>query len=376
MFDDMFFQWINSLNVPWFGIVVIYALSDYLFNIVMCPLMGGFANVEIFSLRKRRFLRLKQVSLAFHQFTLGARERLREFFQDRLSWLWPMTVLAPSTAVYLISKQKINLAVKLLHQSGLQISDYRMAVFAVMGTSVQHVVWGVAFVLAVGTFIRYRRRSETTWFSKSITYHFLRTMLFDFVISYVVLSSALQWIDFATALFRMLKDDSIVYPVFHSDLLYGLKPAFDATMFLTVLFLIVSLTPTTMLLREKDEKYSWMYYWLVYGCIVIVAITGGILLVQFNQRLEAIQKSNLQTVIQNFHLDNIDGNHGTGLIIGLEYYRTILNLPSSLPIPQWIKFLFSGRVLILALEIYENLAKAKDGLSLANSVPKILKAIL
>src|SRR5512138_2709562 len=102
MHPDAFFDFFNA-GAPWLFLAVAYAAVDYSFNLIMCRLFGGTTNLKnCFQddhLRKA-ILTANLWRTVKESFVIGGRELTREFQADKLSWSWPLTVLAIPTLFF------------------------------------------------------------------------------------------------------------------------------------------------------------------------------------------------------------------------------------------------------------------------------------
>lgn len=385
MFVDALYDFIGLSGAVWIGVAMAYALFDYGFNTIMCWFTGGAQRIRLparDSVRTGSTLRdgLVLLRLAIHQFRMGGDQRRQEFRSDSLSWIWPITVLAIPTALFGVTRTVVKSVVADLIEAGVLIINYRILPFSWLGDRVQYLTWLISLLVAFITLWRYRRRRLTqTWFSRSIVFHVLRIVLFDTPLVYMIMNVALLWFDFAASLYRVLLDHSIAYTILHPDLMYGLQSAHKAVVGISLSLVLVSLLPTIMLLREKQETYSWIYYVVLYSSVLITFVLGGILIYQFDQRLEAIQQATLQVVLERVDLGTdavTGGGNPTQMTAGLQYYMLVSRLPGGFPVPSWFKYVFGVRILVLGYELYVILSSVTEQASLSEAVWRFIQKAL
>lgn len=385
MYADAFYEFINLSGFQWIIAGIVFAIGDYLFNTVMCWLTGGFQGIDLSQtsteIKQSGIRRFKVViRKLFIQFIEGGDQRILEFRQDKLSWSWPITVLAIPTIVYGMTRSVVSNTSEKLITLNLFDFNYRIWPFTLFDGWFQYILWLIAFIISMSTFYRYRRqRSTSIWFAKSFIFHLLRTLLFDFMLSYFILNTIVLWLDFSTALYRFLSDDAIIYPILHPDLMYGLKPVYEVVVRVSVILLVSSLLPTLMLIREKKEKYSWMYYPLFVGCLVVVIILGGILIYQFDQRLEANQVNALSEIYDgiNTALYKLPVTADTHLQLIAEYqhFSLVSMLPNGFNFPTWFAYVFGARILIIFYEAYLIMVPS-DGSKASDLIRRILEKLV
>jgi hypothetical protein len=348
MHPDAFFE-IFNLGIPWYLLALAYASVDYAFNLIMCRLCGGisvassnFQNAPGRAIFTREFWRS-----AKEKFVAGGRELTKDFFADKLSWSWPLTVLAIPTVFFGFSREIIQRSILSLQSIGVTVQEY----FLTSNLSgVQYILWGIAFAISMGTFYRYqRKRSHSTWFSKFWPFNFLRTLFFDFPLAYMALSTVLVWLEFTVAIYKVLSDSTINYQPLYPDLMYGLKATHTTVLGMGIFLTILSFLPTIMLIRERTENYSKMYFVLMYGGILTLFIILGALVLKFDQRLDMIQNMAL-TSIQASLSDPINSADAQSAA-RLEYFSIVANLPGHFPIPSWLNLLLSARSIAFIFEL-------------------------
>jgi len=279
---------------------------------------------------------------------MGGNKLTREFLSDKLSWVWPITILAVPTILFGFSIITIESTNTSLRKMTFNSFGYSNLFFQ---ENIQCFLWGIAFFLSAGTFYRYQRqRSKTTWFSKHWVFNLLRTMLFNFPLSYMILTTILVWIEFSLSLHQFLSDNNVYYSFLHPDMLYGLKTVYKTVLSMGGALTALSFLPTIMLIREKQEKYSKMYFFLVYSGIIALFIMFGLLVFRFDQRLGNIKESALNATQKQMTTDKADGDFQK-VITDLQYYQIASSLPSGFPIPPWANTLLSVRSIVLVFEI-------------------------
>lgn len=371
MFPEPLFDLLNLSGVGWVFIATSYAIFDYIFNFFMCWLTGGIQQIRLLPkltyTRKKnsvdRKIRQKLVSVAFKA---GSHQRVNEFRNDPSSWYWPITILAIPIAFYGFTKSSIFATVNLLDTAGIQLINYRIAPFTFFSNQIQYILIFVAFVNISYSFYRYQyARTASTWFSKSVVFHILRIILFDALLSYLIFNILLVYFDFFSSLYFALLDPNIVYNALHPDLMYGLRPAYNELLLLISLMAILSFLPTIMLIREKKEKYKWIYYLLfVAGLLIAVLFISITLIYQFHIRLDSIHQQSLETIIQQTDISlNAIGVNANLLLkesLGLQYYWLLKEFPNGFILPSWLQYILSFRIILLVLELLSLRNSDKD----------------
>ncbi len=371
MYSDFFYNYLNT-RLPWIAIAIGYALFDYLYNLLICSILGGITQVKKYysnpkNQTKTIFAKVHFVALR-RNYIIGSRKLLKEFYEDKLSWSWPITSLAIPIIIYGISRKLTTGGVLSLTKNGVNVSSY---FFLPNNDLVQFFFWGLALIISLRTFYRYHKeRTKPTWFSKVWLFSFSRTLLFNLPLAYMVLNTVYIWLQYSISLFQILSSDQIQYTIFHPDLMYGLGKVYSTVITMGVSLIILSLLPSFMLIREKEQKYNRMYYFLIYGGIITLFLLLSSLVIKFDQRLGNIQESSLNIIQRNlgsgFYFD-------IETIANLEYFSLISKLPSSFPIPGWFSFLLSARSIALFFEVVRIISPSSSKSNLVKFLEKILE---
>lgn len=379
MHTDNFYRLINAMALSWYFLALLYALINYIYDIIGCWISGG--NDQ---LRKEGIV-INLSTLTdngrgiFKIFNLGGQARLQEFKADTLSWLWPITVLAIPTYLYGFSYQIIIKTVEELANGGITLIDYRLTMpLFNWSENIQFIVWFVAIFTSLFTFWQYRNRplEERTWLSKSDIFHGSRIIFFNSVLSYMIITTMLIWSDFMYALYKMLGDDILHYEILHQDLMYGLRPAYEAVIVLGLAFLAISLLPLIMLIRERSQRFSRGYYLLVYSGVIFVILSGAFVVIQFHIRLGMIQESALYQIISTVDLEISEIiTHKPEMLEGLWFYDLVSGLPGGFPVPRWLEFLFTARVVLIPYEIYTLFAAGGGKATLSDILRRVIETV-
>ncbi|MCB8951378.1 MAG: hypothetical protein H6650_05125 [Ardenticatenales bacterium] len=358
MFTDYLFNAVGAAGFSWLAIALLLAIFNYVYDTVMCWITGGLARIRLPSRDKIRTGSLwKDIRilsrLFWHQFRLGGRGRWQEFRADTLSWLWPLTILAVPTFLYGFTKSSIIESVQGLSQFGIVLDNYRLPLFKMLNDTLQHIVFAAAVINSALTFFRYRSRKAPTWFSRSAVFHLTRLLIIDVILGYMLMTMVFTWLDYGTALYSVLSDNSIHYQVLDPDLMYGLHASYQVIVLLCALLTIISFLPAIMLIREKSQHYNWTYYGLMYAGISASIILGSLLIYQFHVRLGIIHESALMVVTNSANLDPAQLTSGVGIadLVALRFFSVIRDLPGGFPIPSWITFLVSARSILFSYEL-------------------------
>ena len=359
MYTDFIYRWIGLTGLWWLLVAGGYALFDYLYNTVMCWLTGGLAGMRLKPLegapsgtwRQRLGATLGQKAAAFKS---GGASQWLEFRKDPISITWPLTILAIPTLLYGLTHTVVDSTVLGTSQAGIDLANYRIPFFTKVDDRIPFILIGIAFLTSVSTFIRYRyQRSQATFFSKSAGFNFSRAMLFDLPLAFMVLSIILVWLDYSTALFWTLSDDQIIYNPLNKDLMYGLEAVYRSVIGLSFALIVLSLLPSVMIIREKEEKYSWMYKAGIYAGIFAVLLLVASLAYRFDQRLGTIKQETLQAELSDIRLDweGLDAEQLNGLAARLQYVQYLMALPGHFEFPSWLQFIFSARSTLFVFEL-------------------------
>jgi hypothetical protein len=368
MYDDFFYQVLGITGFVWIAAGLLYAGADYAYNTLMCALIGGIGRLRSLHLGALpaggQPLQIRWVILrssfrdVWNEFWIGAAERHTAFRSDKLSWSWPLTVLFLPTALYGLSRFIVTGAQETLIQAGISLAAHRLPVFFLANDRLQYLIWVAALAFSLDTFYRYaRQRKDRTFFSDSTIFNLSRALLFDLFVAYMVMNVVLVWLDFSTAVFSLLRDSQLSYPILHPDMMYGLAAVHKAVLFQAVALLLLSFLPTVMLLREQQQVYSWIYRALFSTSLIIAVLLIASLIWQFDQRLEEIQAGQLAEVQAQLYLDKyavatgISASDAAEIAANLSYYQVVMTLPGSFPTPGWFDSLFSIRILLLLFEL-------------------------
>jgi len=277
--------------------------------------------------------------------------------------------------LYGITKTTILESTLRLSYSGIPIESHRLTFFKASDVSLQYYLWLVAIIISFSTFIRYRyQRTEMTWFSKSITFHLFRIILFNIPLTYFFLNIILVWLDYSSGLISLLQDDSISYSILHPDLMYGLKDIYNTILGFSVAMVFLSLLPAIMLLREGREKYKNIYFVFLYSGIIVVLIYTLVIIKNFDSRLALIKENALAELVSKIPVtpnELIDQDHAVISIASLSYYLVIMNLPGEFPRPFWFDYLIGSRLILLAYEFFNLFSPASEKIELKEIINRI-----
>jgi len=189
--------------------------------------------------------------------------------------------------------------------------------------------------------------------------------------------AAINLIDSTIALNRIFIriPSAIAVDIWQPDGLYGLKPAYELLLGQFGVGLLASFLPALMLLREAEQPYSRMYRaGVLIGIATVIAI-ASIVLYNFSSAIERVSLSAIAMTVDNLRTPQpqltklLQEMCRTNLLIE---YQIVASLPSSLPIPGWLKALGTSRILLLAIEFYSLLQPALG----TPKVPDILRSLI
>jgi len=374
MFRDPVFEFLKLNGMIWIGIAIAFGLFNILYDTLMsCLIVGIRAVIRDSRAVNRRNITFRRIAWFVKQnalsFRSGAQEGLKDYRSDPLAFIWPFTVLAIPIAIYGITRSSVANTSDMLLSTGLALDPYRWQLFSFLDIRIAWIILGVAVISETSSFIRYRQRSKPLWFAKYPLLQFSRILLFNLPIFYAAANIVLIWIDFTIGLSGSLLDNGIQYQVLHPDLMYGLRPVYNELLGISILLLFLSLLPTILLLREKKEKYSWIYYALLYGGVVILILLFGYLVYLLDQRLGMIQQVTLGEIGNQLH--TVTDFDERGLLI--DYYSLVSTLPNSFPIPFWFEYVAGARILLFVYELFVMFSPKADQLSVRDVLTNLLK---
>ncbi|HSL44512.1 MAG TPA: hypothetical protein VK897_13835 [Anaerolineales bacterium] len=356
MYTDAIYELLKTSTFGWIIFAFAFAAFFYAFNSFASWLFGGIANIQFHKLRSSKginTLRGKRIFLIslVKQYNTGANERLQEFRSDRLSWLWPLTVLAIPTALYGLSHLVIEDAILSLSEIGIDIQAYQVVP---LSQYIQLILWPLSLYYGLRTFYRYQyERSTKNWFSKSALHNFLQSIVINTPLAYFILSLVVLWLHFSLSLYFLLSDDSVRYPILHPDLMYGLGKVYHTIIILIISIAVGSFLPTITLLREKGEKYKNNYYAFIYSGLVLLFVAIVSLVFRFDSRIAFIQQGALESVSGSLNTINLldVGDYAAQATAYIYYFDLIKALPNDFPIPDWVNLIISVRSITLVYEI-------------------------
>lgn len=378
MYSDTFYNFIQNWGIGWYLLSLIYAAWFYTFSVGMCWITGGIAHIRISKERLKSLLVKKQfrnlIRSTTRQFLKGGRNRCYLFIKDPIAKYWPLTVLAIPVLLYGTTHSIIRDTLEKSMQGGIDITKYRLPIFSSCSEDIQFIIWGIAIITNIPTFFRYRLpRSKPTFFSESIIFNSLNLIFFNIPLGYVIISLITMWCDFCASIYRLLLDNNVIYAYLNTDMMYGLRPTYDAVLGLSIGLIILSLLPTILIIRERKEKYSWTYYLGVYGGIFIILTFAIILISQFDTRLGLIKQNALLGALPaDFRIESLTEDKIPLAISNMLYYQILLNLPGNFPFPFWFEYVFGARGLIFIFELFRIISPK----ALMNPLVSIIKDII
>jgi hypothetical protein len=334
--------------IEWWVFWLVYALLDIIINLLFC-------------------------------YAFGKKQRVREFFKDPLSILWPFLVLGPIAGGYLSVNQTNNNIQINLNKLGLNYESYSIGF-----QNEQNIFWVtivIALIIAISTRVRYEKFKPNIWFSKPKFFGRFRTILFDLPMAYMAIMTLIMLIDQWAVIYNFLSSTWLPGSPFHIDGLYGINWVYKRVMGQIIIALLISLGPLIMMTREGKQKYSWLYKILFIVGVIIIAIATFILANKLNEKINFIFLHFFSIYIDSTPIfpspyQNQDiGYLLQQIILGAQIDR-LLTLPKKLVIPPWIESLLGIRILVFFfLEIYGNLAKKYSWPQFPQMLAKVLNQI-
>jgi hypothetical protein len=183
------------------------------------------------------------------------------------------------------------------------------------------------------------------------------------------------WLDFASALDRILGDRTLTFNVLHTDLMYGLSMTHDAVIWLSIGLVALSLLPTIMILREHEQEYSRIYKFGIYFGLIAVFVLNGVLINQFSGCLKNIHENALASSISSISLFSIkSGVEHQRALVEMQYFAIIKDLPKNFQMPTWLNFAYAARFILGGYEITK--ATTSDKISSLSKVISSIKEII
>jgi hypothetical protein len=348
MVTDFLQNWLQHLRAPWWGVALTYPVCVLLLNILLSLLFGGKA-------------------------------RLRELFADLNFFYWLALVPGALPVAYIVNWEATRAVIAALEKNRIDVSAWRHPFLAHTGNWLQWLILALSLTLVLSSCRRYAIvRREKPWFAKPPwPVYLLRSMLTDLPVTYMVCMTVIKLIDSTIALSRVFAyiPSAITVDIWHPDGLCGLKPAYTLLLGQFGVELLVSFMPALMLRTEADQPYSRIYRFGVLIGIAVVITTAFIVLYTFDGAIERVRLSAIATAVDSLRTPQprltqlLRELHHTNLLIE---YQIAASLPSSLPIPGWLKALGTSRILVLAVEFY-SLLQPVLGIP---KVPDILRRLL
>jgi hypothetical protein len=335
-------------ETEWWVVWLIYALLDIIINVAFC-------------------------------YGFGKTQRVREFFKDPLSILWPFFVLGPIAGGYIFI-HKINGDIQIdLQKIGLHYNNYslglqnRQAIFLVVAL--------ISLALAISTRIRYERYRTNIWFNKPKIFGRVRTILFDYPMSYMALMTIIKLIDQWIVINNFLASEWLPSVPFHADGLYGIFWVYERVTTQIIISLVISIGPLIMIVREGQQKYSWIYKLLFSTGAISILIATLFLANRLSYKINEIYSYYI-----TMYLDSLQIFHDFAQIqdIGFLLHQLLLEtqvdrlmkLPNKLIIPQWLEGLIGIRLIFFVFfEIYLNLANKFAWPKISKPLEKLIDRI-
>ncbi len=312
--------------IAWWAFLLIYALFDITLNLIFCYLFGK-------------------------------KQRVREFFKDPLSILWPFFVLGPITGGYIYVNGLLENIQNGFGKIGLTYETYSIS------PPNRHLFWIIVLIsvgLSMSTRIRYEKHRPNIWFNRPKLFGRTRTVLVDFPMAYMAIMILIKIFDQWYVINNFLSSKWLPDIPFQLDNLYGIHWIYNIVVAQITIALIISLGPLIMMVREGKQKYSWIYKTLFSVAAISIIFASLLLAGKLGHKISAIYEHFASTYI-DFLSSSSTAPLDTSillqqLIINAQLDR-LMTLPQKLILPTWLENLLGIRFAIfLLVEIYPTLA--------------------
>lgn len=281
----------------------------------------------------------------------SGKTKVRMYFEDKLSIVWPLLVLGPSAALYLIIADLGDaMSVEISTLSGL--TPFK-------GDSPEFIITSSLVILLIVVGVeaysqrRFQRIRPSSWFLSPWYLRLTRMVLFNLPLGYLigqfVIRLIIQWI----ALTNFLAAPGVVFSpfFFHSDGFFGLTGVRDIFFQEALLVVLASFLPTPMLIRESRNKHAWQYKALFITAMILSV--GWILVIGslFNSLLESIHGAALaQFAGRDMTSQTIQDL--LSYLTDLKRLEILRSIPDKLVWPVGLAGIAVFRTITFVLEIY------------------------
>lgn len=331
MIYDPFIVILKQFGQAWWSFWIIYALFDITINLLLLYSFGG----------------------------IWWDDRIREFFQDRLSIIWPFMILGPVAGTYVLT---YDLGIRIQEQ--FEIIGMRF-VWPPYITNLPRTVFVVIIcasaVVAIATRFRYEKYRPDIWFNNPKLFGRIRTVLFDFPMSIMVLLTSFRLIEQWMLIHAFLSSDWLPPSPYHPDNMYGLRWLYTIVIIQAVIVILLSFTPSLMMFRVNVPKYAWIYQVLLICGLLSLAVAITILVFDFHIRLGNIYTYQVEMLVDSVDMKVILSPSSQDMLLRQsvisQHLSMILSLPSGFPIPVWFSSLLSLRLVLVLANTYGFLAQ-------------------
>lgn len=382
MYPDFVYEWcVNRTGIHghgWILFGVIFIILYFVVDISVIWISGGVREIR----NSQSYKNLNIIN--YSDFVRGGKKGWKKYTTDPTALIWPFTILAIPIALFGIVHFEITDSVNILHNNQLPIMSYRHPKLISWNNNLIYFIIVLGIVFSLWNFLRHekilpmmeKRRTKKevnvqepgyffppkdieaseekyNWLGLSTPHHFVHILLFNLPVNFAIVSIALIWLDYSSALSRLLNDDQIVYELLNPDMMYGLKTAYDNVVFVSAMLIILSFLPTVLLLKEKPSIFRTLMWLLIVLCVLISLVIAGFLILDFNNRLKTIHSSAMEEAMNyvqlNLSMPRRIPDTQT-LIEIMQYFLLMENLPSKFEIPAILSF---SLIISILLKIFE-----------------------
>lgn len=315
------------------------------------------------------------LSMMLIKYVAGGKKSLNEYLKDPLgTFLWPFFVLAPLVVFYLlVSELGFNIDSQ-FKSLGLTYAKYNLGF--------QHskplfwIIVTLATIEGVENVYRYHRSRPNLWLSKPKYLQPISTVLFNIPLGIMAFALAFKIIDQWVVFHNFMTSGWLPSTVYNSDEMYGLRWLYSILITQMIIAVVASFSTLLILIREGKQRYSWIYKVIFALCILCTSYALYSLSAELNSLFQIIHSHFL-----NFYFNELNHFvHPSNLTLGQTLQKTLLfqeisiitELPSKMPIPNWLNGIIGLRLLIFIPEIYTALAKPLGWKKIPLNIKKIL----
>lgn len=331
MIYDPFFIFFTNTKLPYIATAIIYAFSFIISMSLMLYIFGGVKSVK-------------------------------EYFKDPLGvFFWPFFVLTPIVISYFSISELGEIISRELDILGLKYSSFSLGL-----EKNKYIFWlflSLGLIESIESVIRYKKSRSDLWLSKPKYLQPISTILYNFPLGTMALIISIRIIDQWVVLHNFMNSGWSANSVYHSDGMYGLRWLYSILLSQIIIAVIASFSSLLILLREGQQKYSWIYKTVFVITIASSCVALYILIIDLNSLLASIniyyfeqyflELNQIQLLSNNLSSEEIFRK-----MLILQEINAISNLPQKMPIPSWVSGILGLRLIVFIPEIYAILAKS------------------